>query len=165
MKWLLLTIFLHGLYCFAFAQVQHKVLCYKQTLPSDQLAFVFNKMEIYPSYKGNSDKLNQFLLKNIDVDRIVNAISENTRFLTDTLNVRFIISQNKKMSNLTITGAKNSYVEEEFQQALIKSSCNWIPGENGNRYLNGWFKKNFVFTIDRRGQFLSFKIDWFDAFK
>ena len=117
-----------------------------------------------PNYKGYVDKLNQFIIKNIDVEKILNSVSENTRLLSDTLEITFVISKVKQMSNLYVTSIQNTVLPEEIQQVLIKSSCNWVPGSSSGRYLNGRFRNKLVFTIDRRGDLLSVKTEWLESF-
>lgn len=106
--------------------------------------------------------MNQFLLQNISIDNIANSITENTRFLSDTLQVRFIISKDRKMSNLLVTGGQSNAVNYELQRVLIFSSCDWTPGEYSGRFLVGWFKKRLVFTLDKRGGYLSIKVEWLE---
>ena len=160
MKFIFLMIIVSGFVVSAFSQVRQKEVCYQEKYIGDDK--VFDKMEIYPSYKGEFDKLNQFLLQNIAINRITDSIAENTRFLCDTLQVRFIISKDRKMSNLLVTGTQTNAVKNELQRVLILSSCDWTPGEYGSRFLVGWFKKRLVFTLDRRGRYLSLKVEWLE---
>jgi hypothetical protein len=117
-------------------------------------------LEIHPSNKGEFNKLNQFILQNLAIDRIAGSITENTRFLADTLHIQFIISKDRKMSNLLMTGGLSNTLNEEFQRVLISSSCNWTPGEYIGGYLVGWFKKHLVLILGRRGRYMSLKVDW-----
>jgi hypothetical protein len=118
-----------GFVASTFSQVRLKDVCYREKyLGNDK---VFDKLEIYPSYKGEFDKLNRFLLHNIAIDRITGSITENARFLSDTLQVQFIISKDKNMSNLLVSGVQSNALKAELQRVFILSSCNWTPGEYG----------------------------------
>lgn len=136
--------------------------CYRNRKVTDEK--VFERMEIYPAYKEGIDKLNQFLLSHIDVDAVVASLNKQTRFVGDTLKVQFVISKDKQMSDLTITGSGNPEIKKSIQTALVKSACGWLPGESSGKYLTGWFKNSLGFTLDRRGQFLATKIEWLDSF-
>jgi len=160
MKLFLLKILMFAFVLSAFSQVRQNNFCYQEKYSGDDK--VFEKMEIYPSYNGGLDKLNQFVLQNIAIDKIASSITENIRFLSDTLQLRFIISKDKKMSNLLMPKAQNNPIKDELQRVLILSSCNWTPGDASGRYLTGWFQKQLVFLMDRRGSFLSLKIEWLE---
>lgn len=146
---------------FALCQEAKKGQCYQENASLNS-GNTFEKMEIPPSYDGNVDKLNGTLLNSLNIERILADIPGNTRFLTDTLDVRFIISKEKRMSNLTVTTSRNAVLQEEIRKAIINSACNWRPGLNGGRLFNGWFRSRLIFLLDRRGRFLSIKIDWVD---
>lgn len=137
-------------------------LCYRNRKFADEK--IFERMEIYPAYKGGVDKLNQFLLNKIDVDAIMASLNEQTRFVSDTVNVRFVVSKDKQMNNLAVTGSGNPAIKKAIRSALVKSSCNWLPGESSGKYLTGWFKNDMVFTLDRRGRFLAVKLEWVASF-
>lgn len=139
MTLLIVFIILSGLNNSAFAQKDKKQFCYINYFSDDEK--IFNRMDVYPNYKGYTDKLNQFIINQINVDRVLNSLLENTRLLIDTIDVKFVISKTRQMSNLAVN-AHNKVVEEEVRQTMIKSSCNWEPGSSSGRFLNGWFEKN-----------------------
>lgn len=146
---------------FGLTQSSTKKVCYQKEFMGDEK--IFNRMDVHPNYRGYTDKLNQFLINQINLDKILNSMLENTRLLIDTVDVRFVVSKTKQMSNLSVV-ANNKVVQEEIRQALIQSSCNWEPGSSSGRYLNGWFENKLVMTFDRRGRFLLVKIEWLDSF-
>jgi hypothetical protein len=153
MKTYLFPIFLVLNYSFGICQPISRGNCYQKTFESKDK--VFTKMEIYPHYIGYEDKLNQYLINEIDIQKIGNSLRDSIRVFEDTVKVKFIISREGKMSDLTVN-ASNS-VMTEFKKALLKSSCNWVPGYS-NRNLNGWYSALIFFKFDRRGPFLSVSV-------
>lgn len=153
-----LLFFIHT---FALCQAAKQTPCYYEN-PSLNSENIFEKMEIPPNYEGSVDKLNGVLLNSINIERILEDLPGNVRLFVDTLAVQFVISKERKMSNLTVTMYQNAVLREEIRKAIISSACNWRPGVNGGRFLNGWFKKKLIFSLDRRGRFLSIRIEWVD---
>jgi hypothetical protein len=158
MRLILLKIFIFGFVIAASSQVGQKGFCYQEDSLADNE--VFQKMELPPEYYGGIDKLNQFILQNINVDKISSSLARGTRLLSDTLQLQFIISKQKKMSRLSVTGTQNNAIKEELLRVFILSSCNWVPGAFSGRRMNGWFKEQMIFTLDRRGKYLSLKVEW-----
>jgi hypothetical protein len=125
---------------------------------------VFIKMNQYPHYGrsrlGSSEiKFKQLILSGLDYDKIT-GYSYGPQFFTDTLNIKFIIDQQGKMSNLTVVSSKFPILENELKRIIISSACNWNPGEISGRKLTGWYKKNMILNFDGRGSSLSVKIEF-----
>jgi hypothetical protein len=154
MKTYLLQILFLFNYSLVISQTVPKNNCYQKTFHSKDK--VFTKMEMYPHYKGYEDKLNQYLINEVDIQKIGNSLTDSIRIFDDTVKVKFIISRDGRMSDLTVNG-NNANVVTEFEKALIKSSCNWVPGYS-NRNLDGWYSALILFKFDRRGTFLSVSI-------
>ena len=110
---------------------------------------VFTKMQNKPYFKGGHDTLINFLMTNISFQKLVSDLSQNERTYSDTARVKFIVSKNGGLSDLSVTLTKNRKFAAEIITAIKKSSCNWVAGGT-ERLLNGWFQFDIYYLIDRR---------------
>lgn len=106
-------------------------------------------MENKPSFKGGHDSLLNFLMTNINYKILVSDLKENERIYNDTARVKFIVSKEGIVSDLSITLTQKKIFADEIIRLIKKSSCQWNPGDFG-RYVNGWFQFDIYYLIDRR---------------
>jgi len=88
-------------------------------------------------------------MTNISFQKLVSDLSQNERTYSDTARVKFIVSKNGGLSDLSVTLTKNRKFAAEIITAIKKSSCNWVAGGT-ERLLNGWFQFDIYYLIDRR---------------
>ena len=110
---------------------------------------VFTKMQNKPYFKGGHDSLVNYLMTNISFQKLVSDLSQNERTYNDTARVKFIVSINGGLSDLSVTLTKKKSFADEIVTVIKKSSCNWVAGGT-ERLLNGWFQFDIYYLIDRR---------------
>ena len=105
-------------------------------------------MENKPQFKRGNDALLNYLLANISFQKLSGTLTQNERVYTDTARVKFIMSRDGIMSDLTVTLTQNQTFKEEIFNVIKKSSCSWHPGNFG-RNVDGWFQMDIYYFIDR----------------
>jgi len=129
--------------------------CYRTTL-SDK-SKVFTRMQTNPNFKGGSDALLNYLMANINYQKLVNDLQQNQRVCNDTARVKFIIGREGIMSDLSVTMTKRHIFASEIFRVIKKSACHWNPADFG-RYVNGWLQIDIYYSIDRRYNEVTFKV-------
>lgn len=133
-------------------------LCYIDKI-SDSSS-VFTKLQIGIQFKGGDRKFQIFLLKNIDFEKFIPESRRNAGIYTDTARVKFVISRNAIMSNLTVNPAKSKLFQEEIYRVIRQSSCEWIPDNYSGRQVNGWIQLDVFYKLDSRGGKLSSSVNF-----
>lgn len=121
--------------------------CYRDTVPDKSEVFV--RMGNKPYFKGGQDSLLNYLMTNINYQKLVTDLKQNERVYNDTARVRFIISREEIISNLSVSMTKKEIFRDEIFRTIKKSACTWKPGGFGN-YVDGWFQMDIFYSIDRR---------------
>lgn len=137
---------------------QDAISCYEDKI-SDSSS-VFTKLQIGTQFNGGDRKFGIFLLKNIDFEKFLPELNKNAGIYTDTVRVKFIISKNAVMSNLTVGSAKYSLFREEIFRVMRLSSCEWIPDNYSGRKVNGWIQLDVFYALDSRGGKLSSSVNF-----
>ena len=110
---------------------------------------VFKKMLHKPYFKGGNDSLVNYLMTSISFQNLVNDLSKNERSYSDTARIKFIVSKDGSLSDLTVTSIKRKLFGDKIVSAIKNSSCNWVAGGT-ERSLNGWLQFDIYYSIDRR---------------
>jgi hypothetical protein len=118
---------------------------------------VFTKMLHNPYFKGGNDSLLNFIMDNIGFQKIAGTLSQNQRIYNDTARIRFIVSKNGRLSDLSVSLTKNKILASEIVRVIKKSACQWVAGGT-ERLLNGWLQFDIYYLIDRRYNELTTKI-------
>lgn len=121
--------------------------CYSD-IPFEK-AKIFTKMLIKPYFKGGHDSFVNFLMANISFQKLVSDLSQNERTYDDTARIKFVVSKEGKLSDLSVTLTKKKIFQDEIVEVIKKSSCNWVAGGT-ERLLNGWIQFDIYYSIDRR---------------
>ncbi len=120
--------------------------CYTETMGKNPK--VFDKSLYYPKYKNGDRALSIFVTDNINLTSIYNSIPDSISVLEDSVKVKFIISKKSVMSDIIINTAWQ-ILATELKKALIKSSCNWIPGGT-ERYLPVWYTGILYIRLEKK---------------
>ncbi len=118
---------------------------------------VFTKMLHNPHFKGGNDSLINFLMTNISFNNVVSNLSQNEQIYNDTARIRFIVSKNGSLSDLSVSFAKNKMLAAEIVRVIKKSACLWVAGGT-ERLLNGWLQFDIYYSIDKRHNEVTTKI-------
>ena len=137
---------------------QDATLCYVDKI-SDSSA-VFTKLQTGIQFKGGDRKFSIYLLKNIDFEKFIPELNRNGGIYADTVRVKFVISKNAVMSNLTVSPAKCNFFQEEIYRVIRQSSCEWIPDNYSGRKVNGWIQLDVFYKLDSREGKLSSSINF-----
>ncbi len=121
--------------------------CYRDTFPDKTK--VYTRMENKPQFKGGHDSLLNFLITNISFQKLVSDLTQNEMVYADTARVKFIISRDGILSDLSVTLTKNQIFKTEIFSVIKKSSCLWRPGNFG-RNIDGWLQLDIYYFITRR---------------
>jgi hypothetical protein len=120
--------------------------CYTETMGKNPQAF--DKSLYYPKYKNGDRALSIFVTDNINLTSIYNSIPDTISVLEDSVKVKFIISKKSIMSDITINTTWK-ILATELKKALIKSSCNWIPGGT-ERFLPVWYSGILYVRLEKK---------------
>jgi hypothetical protein len=120
--------------------------CYSEKLSDN--GDVFTGMIKQPHFKGGHDSLVRFLLTNIDLEEFARNFSQNKMAYTDTARLKFIVSKQGGISELSITKAKNEKFIDEVIRAMKKSSCSWVAG-GSEQLVNGWHQFEIFVSMER----------------
>jgi hypothetical protein len=131
-----------------FCQTLTSKACYQETI--DDNVKVFTRTLYYPHYKGKEQALNFFLLTQVDLQAIAKSLPDTVNGFSDSVKVKFVITREAQMGNLSVIG-NNLVVAAEIKKALIRSSCNWIPGGT-EMYLPVWYNGTIHFTWEKSGK-------------
>ena len=135
----------------AFAQVN----CYSNnSLASTE---ILKKTEVGVQYKGQVG-LSHLLSTKIDFLNLVPG--QVKKFYTDTAQVRFILSREGKMSDLSISGTNNELFRTNLMQAMKNSACYWKPGHFSGRDVTSWVMLNVFYSIERKPKSVSFEVGY-----
>ena len=121
--------------------------CYSDKLFNKEK--VFTKMLHKPYFKGGHDSFVNFLMANINFQKLVDDLSQNERLYSDTARIKFIVSKDGILSDLSITLTKKKIFADEIARVIKKSSCNWVAGGT-ERLINGWIQFDVYYLIDRQ---------------
>lgn len=120
--------------------------CYSEKLSDKDK--VLTGMLNNPHFKGGNDSLVNFLNTNISFEQLINDFSKNDRFYGDTARIKFIVSKQGNLSNLSVKLAKKELFADEIERVIKKSSCNWIAGRT-DQLANGWVQFDIYFLVER----------------
>lgn len=135
----------------AFAQAN----CYSNnSLASTE---VFKKTEVAVQYKGQVG-LSHLLSTKIDFLNLVPG--QVKKFYTDTAQVRFILSREGIMSDLSISGTNNEIFRTNLIQAMKNSACYWTPGNFSGREVTSWVILNVFYSIERKPKSISLEVGY-----
>lgn len=137
---------------------QDAISCYEDKI-SDSSS-VFTKLQTGIQFKGGDRKFQIFLLKNIDFEKFIPESRRNEGIYSDTVRVKFVISRNAIMSNLTVYPAKSKLFQEEIYRVIRQSSCEWIPDNYSGRQVNGWTQLDVFYELDSREGKLSTSVNF-----
>ena len=111
---------------------------------------VFTHLGSPAYYKGGSDGLREMLTKNISSGKIIATLTSEEKLYSDTAIVRFIISQDRTMSDLSIRGTQKDVFSQEIGRVLKESACSWKPANACGRLVDYRKEMKIFYTIDRR---------------
>lgn len=125
--------------------------CYtKDIKEQDSLAHVFTKMNIYPNFKGGNIALQKFLKENVSAETLLAGISGSVKSLRDSVVLKFAVSKNNRLSNLSVLESGNQDWQKEAVRLILLSCGSWIPGiDSGGAYRHTWTTIIIYFAIDR----------------
>jgi hypothetical protein len=122
-------------------------LCYVNSISESDKAF--ERIEHTAQFKGGHNAFLNFLMGKISFQNIVTHLNQNERVYSDTARIKFIISKEGVMSNLSVTHTQKDIFLEEIVNVIKQSSCYWLPGTNGGRLNNSWLQLDIYYSIDR----------------
>jgi len=117
----------------------------------------FTKTLYQPHYKEGRDAFIEFLMANINFQKIASSHTHTERTTSDSARIKFIIHKDGSMSHLTIGTSNNSIYEEEIRRVIKLSACHWTPGGT-ERLLNVWHQLDITYCIERTYKGASCKV-------
>ena len=108
---------------------------------------IFIRFPYEPMFKGN---MKSFLTKNISLEIFLRYMQPGDTLLTDTANIKFMLSYKGEFKNILFTKAKDSLFKYEVMRLFNLSSGNWNIAQQGGRLVNSFVQFEIYFRITRQ---------------
>lgn len=108
---------------------------------------LFERVEIEASYPGGGEGWKKFLQQNLNANVPVDNGAPIGKY---TVMVRFVVSRNGKVSDISPMTALGYGMEQEVVR-IIKKSGDWVPAQQNGRNVNAYRKQPITFMITEDG--------------
>ena len=108
---------------------------------------VFNKVETEAQFPGGDSAWKQFLMKTLNPDNALGAVPKRRKHFSQTAIVKFIVSIDGTLKNITIENNVHPDIEAEALR-VIRKSPKWIPAYQNGRRVNAYRRQPISFVFD-----------------